>query len=42
MAKNQNSVVVFWIWLKFWCIPMGVKYKKWGVAGGVGALGIAF
>ena len=26
MAKNQNSVVVFWIWLKFWCmIPMGVR-----------------
>ena len=28
MGKNQNSVVVFWIWLKFWCmIPMGVKYN---------------
>ena len=28
MAKNQNSVVVLWIWLKFWCmIPMGVKYN---------------
>ena len=27
MGKNQNSVVVLWIWLKFWCmIPMGVKY----------------
>ena len=26
MAKNQNSVVVFWIWLKFWCmIPMGAR-----------------
>ena len=29
MGKNQNSVVVFWIWLKFWCmIPMGVKYNR--------------
>ena len=28
MGKNQNSVVVFWIWLKFWCmIPMAVKYN---------------
>ena len=28
MSKNQNSVVVLWIWLKFWCmIPMGVKYN---------------
>ena len=28
MGKNQNSVVVLWIWLKFWCmIPMGVKYN---------------
>ena len=28
MAKNQNSVVVLCIWLKFWCmIPMGVKYN---------------
>ena len=28
MGKNQNSVMVFWIWLKFWCmIPMGVKYN---------------
>ena len=28
MGKNQTSVVVFWIWLKFWCmIPMGVKYN---------------
>ena len=26
MGKNQNSVVVLWIWLNFWCmIPMGVK-----------------
>ena len=26
MGKNQNSVVVLWIWLKFWCmIPMGVR-----------------
>ena len=23
MGKNQNSVVVLWIWFKFWCmIPM--------------------
>ena len=28
MGKNQNSVVVLRIWLKFWCmIPMGVKYN---------------
>ena len=28
MGKNQNSVVVLWIWLKFWCmIPMALKYK---------------
>ena len=28
MRKNQNSVVVLWIWLKFWwMIPMGVKYN---------------
>ena len=28
MGKNQISVVVLWIWLKFWCmIPMGVKYN---------------
>ena len=28
MGKNQNSVMVLWIWLKFWCmIPMGVKYN---------------
>ena len=28
MGKNQNSVVVFRIWVKFWCmIPMGVKYN---------------
>ena len=28
MGKNHNSVVVLWIWLKFWCmIPMGVKYN---------------
>ena len=28
MGKNQNSVVVLWIWLKIWCmIPMGVKYN---------------
>ena len=28
MGENQNSVVVLWIWLKFWCmIPMGVKYN---------------
>ena len=28
MGKNQNSVVVLWIWLKFWSmIPMGVKYN---------------
>ena len=28
MGKNQNSVVVLRIWLKFWCmIRMGVKYN---------------
>ena len=28
MGKNQTSIVVLWIWLKFWCmIPMGVKYN---------------
>ena len=28
MGKNQNSVVVLWIWLEFWCmIPKGVKYN---------------
>ena len=28
MGKNQNSVVVLWIQVKFWCmIPMGVKYN---------------
>ena len=28
MGKNQNSVVVLWIWLKFWwMIPMGVKHN---------------
>ena len=28
MGKSQISVVVFWIWLKFWCmIPIGVKYN---------------
>ena len=28
MGKIQISVVVLWIWLKFWCmIPMGVKYN---------------
>ena len=28
MGKNQNSVVVLQIWLKFWwMIPMGVKYN---------------
>ena len=28
MGKNQNSVVVLQIWVKFWCmIPMGVKYN---------------
>ena len=27
MGKNQNSVVVLWVWLKFWwMIPMGVRY----------------
>ena len=26
MGKNQNSIVVLWIWLKFWwMIPMGVR-----------------
>ena len=26
MGKKRNSVVVLWIWLKFWwMIPMGVK-----------------
>ena len=28
MGKNQNSVVVLPIWVKFWwMIPMGVKYN---------------
>ena len=28
MGKNQISVVVLWIWLKFWwMIPLGVKYN---------------
>ena len=28
MGKNQNSVVVLWIPVKFWCmILMGVKYN---------------
>ena len=28
MGKNQNSVVVLQICVKFWCmIPMGVKYN---------------
>ena len=28
MGKNQNSIVVLRIWLKFRCmIPMGVKYN---------------
>ena len=28
MGKNQTSVVVLGIWLKFWwMIPMGVKYN---------------
>ena len=28
MGKNQNSVVVFQIWVKFWwMIPKGVKYN---------------
>ena len=28
MGKNQNSVVVLQIQVKFWCmIPMGVKYN---------------
>ena len=39
MGKNQNSVVVLWIWLKFWCIiPLGVKYNhtKFTVAAGNG------
>ena len=28
MGKNQNSVVVLWIRVKFWwMIPMGVKYN---------------
>ena len=28
MGKNQNSVVVLWIWVKFWwMILMGVKYN---------------
>ena len=28
MGKNQNSVVVLLIWVKFWwMIPMGVKYN---------------
>ena len=28
MDQNQNSVVLLWPWLKFWCIiPMGVEYN---------------
>ena len=28
MGKNQNSIVVLQIRVKFWCmIPMGVKYN---------------
>ena len=28
MGKNQNSIVVLQIWVKFWwMIPMGVKYN---------------
>ena len=28
MGKNQISVVVLWIYVKFWCTtPMGVKYN---------------
>ena len=28
MGKNQNSVVVLWIQVKFWCmISMRVKYN---------------
>ena len=28
MAKNENSIVVLHIWVKFWwMIPMGVKYN---------------
>ena len=28
MGKNQNSVVVLQIWVKFcWMIPMGVEYN---------------
>ena len=33
MGKNQTSVVVLWIWLKFWwMIPMGVRdnHTKYG------------
>ena len=28
MGQNQKSVVVLWIWLKFWwMIPMSVRYN---------------
>ena len=28
MGKNRKSIVVLWIWLKFWCmIPIAVKYN---------------
>ena len=52
MGKNQNSVVVLWIWLKFWCmIPMGVKYnhttferetRQWRLGTGVASGGPHF
>ena len=52
MGKNQNSVVVLWIWLKFWwMIPMGVrdnhtkfeqKTERWRPGTGVASGGHRF
>ena len=52
MGKNQNSIVVLWIWLKFWgMIPMGVKNnhtkferetRRWRPATGFASGGLSF
>ena len=52
MGKNQTSVVVLCIWLKFWCMrPMGVKYnqtkfeqetRRWRLGTGVASGGPQF
>ena len=52
MGKNQNSVVVLWIWLKLWCmIRMIVKYnhtkyeqetQRWRPGTGVASAGPPF